>query len=153
MEATAEKKVVGARKPTRLVSAEHTRHVWLVTVPPDISFEQTHQPDFWAHVGAQLRPGARIEVMPEDMSWFGELMVLECDRLWAKVAPLRFVELAGVNPDKGQSLAAGYRVEYKGPTKKHCVLRTSDNTIVQEGIALKVDAEAWIREHVQVLAR
>lgn len=157
MEAIAEKvekKVVGARKPTRLKEADHERHVWIVSVPSDVTFEQAQQPDFWAHVGAQLRPCARIEVMPDDMAWFGELIVVSCDRLWAKTAPLRFVRLDEAPAfEVPASLGSGYEVQYKGPTKKHCVIRLSDNQIVREEIQTKAEANAWIAEHVQGLSR
>jgi len=151
MEVT-EKKIVGARKPTRLRDAEMERHVWQITVPKDISFEDTQKPDYWSHVGAQLRPCARIEVLCEDMSWFGELIVVDADRLWAKVAPLRFVELASKEVP-AEIASSGYEVAYKGPEKKHVVIRQSDKAIVQEGIAKKADAEAWIRNHLATLAR
>lgn len=152
MEATTEKKIVGARKPTRLREAEAERHVWMHTPASGITFEDVQKPDYWSHVAAQLRPCARIEVISEDMSWFGELLVLDSDRLWAKVAPLRFVELASreVPPEIA---ASGYEVAYKGPEKKHVVIRKSDKAIVQEGIARKADAEAWVTEHLKTLAR
>lgn len=153
MEATADNKVVGARKPTRLKEAEHSRNIWLLSVPSDITLDNLLQPDFWAHVGAQLRPCARIEVVPEDMSWFAELIVLDCGRLWAKVAPLRFVELAGKADVPTPSAADAYKVEFKGPIKKHVVIRQSDKVIVQEGIAQKEDAHRWIADHINTLAR
>ncbi len=157
MEATVteSKSVIGARKPTRLKEAEHERHVWICSVPPNITLDQVRQPDFWSHVGAQLRPCSRIEVMCEDMTWFAELMVISCDRLWAKTALLRFVDLTDdPAPDAERvNLANGYEVKFKGPTLKHVVMRLSDNTMVRDGIATKVEAEAWIREHVQGLSR
>lgn len=152
MEATTEKKIVGARKPTRLREAEAERHVWTHTVPAGITFEEVQRPDYWSHVANLLRPCSRIEVLSEDMSWFAELIVLDADRLWAKVAPLRFVELASKDVP-AEIAASGYEVAYKGPEKKHCVIRLSDKAIVQEGIAKKVDAEAWITQHLQTIAR
>jgi hypothetical protein len=68
---------------------------------------------------------------------------------------LRFVELsaADVSADLLSPLSSGYKVEYKGPTKKHCVIRLSDNEIVQEGIAQKSEAQRWVSEHVRAIAR
>jgi hypothetical protein len=145
-------KIVGARKPARLKDAGYDRNIWQVSVAKDISFEAVQQPDFWAHVARQLKPCDRIEVLAEDMSWFAELLVMDADRLWAKTAVLRFVELAGKEVPAAVA-SSGFRVEYKGPNKKHVVIRESDNQIVQEGIALKADAERWISEHLTALAR
>jgi len=151
MEVT-EKKIVGARKPTRLREAANERSVWQYVADNGITFEDVQKPDFWAHVGRMLKPNDRIEVVAEDFSWFAELIVLAADRLWAKVGVLRYVELTGKS-DGAEAPSPDYEVAYKGPTKKHCVIRKADNQIVQEGIALKTDAEAWVREHVKALAR
>jgi hypothetical protein len=153
MEAIAEKKdapVSPRVKPVRLKQAEHLRNVFCVTVPPEVTFDQVQRADFWAHVGAQLKPCDRIEVVPEDLSWFGELIVTDCDRLWAKTSPLRFVELAG---KAGGDTPSGYTVKHMGPVKKHVVIRESDGAIVQEGISTKVEAKAWITDHLKTLAR
>lgn len=150
-----ERKIAGSRKPNRLKEASFQSNVWQLRVAPDITFEDVQQPDFWAHVSAQLKPCDRIEVIAEDFSFFGELMVVSADRLWAKTVPLRFVDLAApVGADVSTpSLAAGYDVQYKGPTKKHVVIRLSDNTIVKDEIPTKAEAQRWIVEHVQALTR
>lgn len=158
MEAVAEKieKKVEPRRPTgKLKNSEYERTVYCIGVEPGASLEDVQKPEFWAHVAAQLKPNDRIEVVPHDFAWFAELIVMTCDRTWAKTALLRFVELTGheVSHELRVPLSAGYKVEYKGPTKKHCVIRESDKTIVQEGIALKAEAERWVAEHVQAMAR
>lgn len=158
MEATLEKSVekkVEPRKPVKLKTAEFERTVYVQYVEPGVTVDAVQRPEFWAHVAASLKPTDRIEIIADDFAWFAELMVIKCDRGWAKTALLRFVELTGgeVAAELLAPLSAGYKVEYKGPSKKHVVLRLSDNTIVQEGIALKADAERWIAEHVRALAR
>jgi hypothetical protein len=152
MEAVTEKKptIAAGRKPVRLAEGDHIRHVWVISVAPDVTLDVVRQPEFWSHVAANLSPCDRIEVMPEDMSWFAELMVLEADRVWAKTAVMRFVELAGADVDVTGS---GFKVEYKGPEKKHCVIRESDKQILQEGIAKKADAQAWIVTHLKTVGR
>ena len=154
MEATIEKieKKVTPRKPTTLREAAFDRAVYQFAMDAGAAFEDALKPEFWAHVGRMLKPCDRIELVAEDFAWFAEVIVLEADRAWAKVAPLRFVELAGKTP-AAETLQPDYEVKYMGPSKKHCVIRLSDKAVVQEGIALEADAEAWVRQHVAAMDR
>jgi hypothetical protein len=139
----------------RFKDAAYERNIWQAVIEAGVSFEDVQNPTFWAHVSGKIKQNDRIEVIAEDGAYFAELLVLDCDRLWAKTAVLRFVELSA--PDIAAELltplSCGYKVEYKGPTLKHVVIRLSDNVIVREGIARKGDAQAWITEHVKALAR
>jgi hypothetical protein len=145
-------KKVAPRKPVALKEASYDRAVYQVAVDAGATFEDTIRPEFWAHVGMLLKPCDRIELIAEDFAWFGEVIVLEADRTWAKVGVLRFVELAGRSPDL-EKPSPDYEVKYMGPNKKHCVIRLADKQVVQEGIALKADAERWVAEHVKAMAR
>lgn len=139
----------------RFKDAAYERSIWQASIEAGVSFEEVQNPTFWAHVASKLKQNDRIEVVAEDGAYFAELLVLDCDRLWAKTAVLRFVELSApdVAAELLSPLAAGYKVEYKGPTLKHVVIRLSDNQIVQQEIARKGDAQAWVAEHVKALAR
>jgi hypothetical protein len=152
MEATVE-----ARKliVPRFKNAEYERTIYQACVEAGVAFEEVQNPAFWGHVGEKLRPNDRIEVIAEDGAYFAELLVISCDRLWAKTAVLRFVELSApdVSAELLSPLAAGYKVDYKGPHKKHVVIRLSDNEIVKDGIATKAEANGWVSEHVKTLAR
>jgi hypothetical protein len=138
----------------RFKNAEYERVIYQACPENGVSFEDVLQPEFWSHVADKLKPTDRIEVLAEDGSYFAELLVIDAGRLYAKVAVLRFVELASseVPADLAGDLAE-FKVEFKGPVLKHVVVRQSDKQYVQEGIARKADAEAWIREHVKALAR
>lgn len=154
MEEVIEKKST-ARKLTapRFKNAEFERAIWQASIEAGVSLAEVQKPEFWGHVAENLKPLARIEVIAEDLSWFAELLVIDCDRLWAKTRLIRFVDLREDDAaDVLPASASGFRVEYKGPTKKHIVLRLSDNVIVHEGIATKAEAQSWITEHLKALA-
>jgi len=139
----------------RFKDAAYERNVWQASIENGVAFDEVVKPEFWAHVAARLKPNDHIEVVAENGEYFGELLVIESGRLWAKVAVLRFVELSAAEVPAAllASAASGYKVEYKGPTLKHVVIRLSDNEIVHEGIARKADAELWVNEHLKTLAR
>ncbi len=61
----------------------------------------------------------RVEVMPEDGSYYAELIVLSCDKLWAKMAVVQYVQLA----EAETATDDGYEVKWRG-AKKHSVIRT-----------------------------
>lgn len=138
----------------RFKNAEFERVIYQACPENGVTFEDVCQPEFWSHVAEKLKPMDRIEVLAEDGSYFAELLVVDAGRLFAKVAVLRFVELASLDvPEDLASTLAEFKVEFKGPTLKHCVIRQSDKQVVQEGIQRKADAEAWIREHLKAIAR
>lgn len=151
----AKKPALTGRPTGKLKLAEYERSTYMVGVAPGFDLNDAQMPEYWAHVAVQLKPNDRIEIIPHDFAWFAELIVMQCDRTWAKTAMLRFVELTGseVAAETLASLSSGYEVKYMGPTKKHCVIRLSDKTIVQEGIGLKAEANRWVSEHLQALAR
>lgn len=109
--------------------AEFARLVWSARPEAGTTIEQLMQPAYWASVAEQLKPGARIEVMPEDGAYFAEFIVRSCTRVSAVVYPLRvvqfeFAEQTETDPE--------YFVKWRGPSKKWCVMRKSDNVPVIE---------------------
>jgi len=139
----------------RFKEAAYERQIYQASVEAGVSFEETLKPEFWSHVAARLRHNDRIEVLAEDGEYFGELIVQDVGRLYAKVGVLRFVELGSpaVDPALTAAMAPQFVVEYKGPTLKHCVIRKADNEIIQEGISKKGDAELWLSEHQKTISR
>lgn len=133
---------------------QHTTLDYTYTVPEGTPFEALLKPDYWAHVAQKFRPHSIIKAAPEDGSYWAELLVLSCDRLWAKVFVMRHYDLQAVDSDPAAvaSLADGYEVLWKGPMKKHVVVRKVDGAILQEGIQQKTDANLWLTEHLKTIA-
>lgn len=113
--------------------------------------QDAQSPGYWAHVATsrKLRANDVFEVRCEDGSWIIDLIVIEAGQRSAKVKVLRTVDVE--QPGTEQSLAT-VKVEFKGPVKKHCIIRLSDHTIIKEGIASKVDATREAFEYEQRLA-
>lgn len=124
------------------------------TVSEGTPFEDLLKPDYWAHVAQKLRPHTLIKVIPEDGSYWAELLVLSCDRLWAKVFVLRHMDLTEVAEDPAAlaSRMSEFDILWKGPVKKHVVVRKSDSTIVAEEIQTKGEAKIWLEGHLKTIA-
>ena len=129
----------------RLKLAESTRMIFSVTPEQGVEFKDMLKPEYWAHVGAKLHPGARIEVLAEDNTWFAELFVVACARNWAKVTTLRFVELAeSETPSDPEDL---YDTNWGGANARHRVIRKTDKAVIKDGFATKADAKRWILDN------
>jgi len=154
---------------SRFRGAEFKRNVWRASPAHGEKIEDVQKPEYWSHVGAQLRPLDRIEVVPEDQSYFAELIVTKCDRLYAKTVLLCYIDLneaeqlgAGQGEDNApEPLEADgaptptanddYAVEWKGGAK-WAVVRKADKEMVLKGYLNKPEAEAALAEYLQKAA-
>lgn len=114
--------------------AEFQRNVYLASPAAGVTLDDMKKPDYWANLGHILRPGDRIEVLPEDFTFFAELIVRDAGQLFAMVETLRCVTFDGeVAPVE----AGAYRVQWAGPAHKFRVVRTSDGAVIQTGFPNK----------------
>lgn len=137
--------------PNRFHPAEHQRNIWAVTVEAGLTREEVTNEAFLAHVAAKCNRYDRIEVRSDDDSFFAELLVTSKGHASLGVHVLSWESLVGAEVEG--DAPTGYRVEWKGPHKKHCVIRESDNAIVHEGAARKADARFWLDEHLKVIRK
>lgn len=148
--AEEEKRAVPIVVQSRVQSAEHGRNIWLVTAESSEHPEDFLQAEFYGHVAKDFRPMDRIEIITDDGQYWAELIVLTCDRTWAKVHLLREVKLQAVE----QSADDGaYLVRYRGNHLKWCVIRASDKSAIREGEADKASAIAWLETYKRTVGR
>lgn len=150
MAATAEKLEVKKKVHTVLKGqiglAESKRHDWVVDVGPEVDVDEITDPEFWAHVAEDFQALDLIEVRWMDHSKIVTLRVLWCERAFAKVCVVHKEEYDKAIPeDEVQSKT--YRVQWKGPSLKFCVIRNSDERIIQDRLVDKTQGYAWIREN------
>jgi len=134
--------------PGRMRLAEYDRQDWVANVEDPLTLEDILDPAFWAHMAAQLKPYDHIEARADDGTWVADLVVLGCDRTWAKVALKAKYNLT--TKDVSLSQAHKHTVEWKGPQHRFAVVRTSDSVMVKSGFQEKGDAALWVKEHEQV---
>lgn len=125
--------------------ASYFRNVWCATVEHGVEPEDLFAPEFWAHVAGNLKPGDRIEVMPDSREWYAELMVMDAGKLYARVKPMRLVMFT----EAAKTSDADFSVVWKGPAAKWCVVRTADSAIMYRDMSSKDAAEAKLAEHKQ----
>ena len=100
----------------------------------------------------KLRQHDTIRIIPEDSSYFAELLVLKVARGFAQVKLLRHVAL---EDGAGEALSddEGIYVKWFGPHLKFCVVRKSDGEKLKEGLTEKTAAEQWARDYLGSLSR
>lgn len=134
--------------PSRFKVAEQERNLWLVYPEHGTEFEDLLEPSYWSHIAKNLRPGARIEVLAEDGSYWAELLVRATGNLSASVHPLRKVDLGNIPLPEASSFA----VEYRGPVLKHAVIRKRDGSSIQSGFDTQEAAMQWLGLNSRTLA-
>lgn len=137
--------------PARFKLAEYERQIYVATAEEGCTPEDLLKPEHWAHVAKDLKPWDRIEARANDGTWFAEYLVLDTSRAWARVRLLgevQHITTADVAQTQA-SLQGTYRVEYKGPHSKWCVIRNSDNAMQKEGEGSRDAAETWMKGRLQ----
>lgn len=135
-------KVVPALHPGFFSNADYVRTVYCATIPSGIEPEDLAKPEFWAHIGSQLRPWDRIDAIAEDGSYFAELLVLSATSTDAQVIILSKRKIAFVQ--KGEvDLLRDYEVSHT-PATNWRVVRKTDRRTLKEGLPTRHDAVTWV---------
>lgn len=134
--------------PQRMKLAEYERQEWVCNAEEGTTIHDILDPQYWAHMAPQMRPYDRIEVRIDTGEWFAELIVLSCERNWARVHLLRCEELA--SPTEDMLPTSKFKVEWKGPQRKWEVIRLADSEAIQSGLADRQAANMWLRNYEAV---
>ena len=132
----------------RFKFAEHERNIWVVQPTAGTVLEDLLNEKYWTHVGIQLGIGDRIEVEPEDSSWWAELKVRAAGRMFAQVVVHQHY-IYDVPADHSDRSTANYEVKFI-PAHKWRVMR--DGEVLQHGFESKKLAEDWARDHAKRVA-
>lgn len=127
--------------PARCKLADAVRTTHVITVEDASHPEDFLKPEFYSLVARDFVIGGHVEIIDDQMTFFGEYLITACDSTWAKVYPLREVKLVA---SKEMPVLADFSIEYKGPHRKFCVIRLTDKVIVHEGFQDRASANIWL---------
>jgi len=133
--------------PQRMKIAEYVRNEWVVTAEEGTSVDDIVHPGYWAHMARQLSLYDRIEVRIDTGEFLLELLVKSVGPNWAQVAVLQHHQLVGVADDKTSEAHSELDVKFKGPIRKWCVVRKSDDEILHEKEESKLAASTWAAQY------
>lgn len=147
-EVKSEKRAV-ILNPQRMGLAEQMRQDWVVNAEEGTTVQDVIDTGYWAHIASQLQVYDHIEVRLETGEWILELIVLDVGRNYARVYVANKHDFAEVQKDTPTN-AITHKVEWKGPQRKHVVVRLSDSAAIQEGFSTKTEATTWLENHLRV---
>jgi hypothetical protein len=136
--------------PQRMGLAEHLRQQWMVNAEEGTTIDDVLDPQYWSHMAAQLQPYDRIDVLLETGEWLLELLVINRGRNWAQAHLLHKYDLE--QRSETMPAAQKHRIEWKGPQRKHAVIRIADSQVIQDGFSSKLEAGVWLANHEKVTA-
>lgn len=96
--------------PGRWHTQEYARMHFVVDIAQGHTKDDLLVPAYWALHAKQMTPLSLIETRAEDGSFWGLLLVLACDRTWAKVHPVLWCDLTTADVSLTESLKTGYLV-------------------------------------------
>jgi len=123
---------------------------YFITVEPTVTQADLLRSDFWMHVANRFKPFTRLRVAAEDGSYYAEYIVLSAGRNWASVFEIGFYNLHE-NAAKAGEATKEFDVLWKGPINKYCIVRLSDNELIQKGIEQKDAAYLKLSEYLKVI--
>lgn len=137
--------------PARMSHAEFVRQDWVATAEEGTTIEDVLDPNYWSNMAAQMKPYDRIEVRVDTGEWLLELLVMNTDRNWASVVVLHQHDL---QPEDGEvAVPEAFAAKFRGPLHRWCVVRKSDNEVLESKLESKEAASEWIRRYEQTIRR
>ena len=137
--------------PQRMGLAEQLRQDWVVNAEEGTSVQDVLETGYWAHIATQLQIYDHVEVRLETGEWVLELIVLDVGRNYARMYVAKKHDFAEVRTEMPTN-AITHKVEWKGPQRKHVVIRLSDSAALMEGFGSKAEAITWMENHIRVAA-
>lgn len=116
---------------------------WSVVLETHHTRADIMTPRFWTSISNKFKPGDILDIRYDNESVYAEFIVIEADRLGARLQELRWVELGGTGSDVAID-TSDYKYEWKGPHMKHCVVRSDDGEIIMKEFPSRDAALLWI---------
>jgi hypothetical protein len=138
-------------KDSRMKPAEYSRQVYFVVPETGTPFADVLKPEYWTHVAGKLKSLDRIEVFPEEGTYFAELLVVYAGNNTVRVRELSCVEFG---ESESQEEKSDYEIKWSGPIARWRITRKSDNVVLVDGdeVATRPLAEDWLRNYLKALA-
>lgn len=129
---------------------EHTRNHHVVRPAVGFGKADALKAENWLHVAAQFRVADRVAILPEDLSWYGEYLVMKADDSGVYLAELFYRDMgASVDVEGEDNVPRGYQVTWGGKQKWR-VQRTVDGHVLAHGLQ-KLEAVAWAQNDAKLV--
>ncbi len=131
----------------RFAAAQGARNIHRYIMPREDQLADLLETDYWGHVQARFNVNDRIEVNPDDGSFYAELMVRSTTFGYVVTAVINFVEFDG--PVNKLTVPEEYLIKFDGPYLKWQVKRFDQ--VMVEKLETKDLAQTWLKNHLRDL--
>lgn len=126
---------------------EQVMNNWGVMAQMGTTPEDVLKSDYWLNVAGKLRPGDKVHIRAEDMSWYLTVMVMQAEPKFATVEKLELYRFANNGDDSGPQ--GDLIIKWKGGPAMHIIQRRSTGQVVKEGFRVRSDAMMWMAMHLK----
>lgn len=136
----------------RLQLSGYLHNSWDVTVDRDTALTDVLQHDFWVHVANKFKPHDTITVISEDGAWYARLLVINADRLWAKMYLLESHDLTSSYKDMPLTQEEEYDTPWTS-LGKYAIVKKNQHGLppLKDGFQTKFEAFAWLDGHLKTI--
>ena len=131
----------------RFAAAQGQRNIHRYIMPREDALADLLETDYWGHVQARFNINDRIEVNPDDGSFYAELLVRSTTFGYVVTAVINFVEFDG--PVSKLTAPEEYLISFDGPFEKWQVKRLGQVLVSQ--LETRNLAETWLKNHLRDL--
>ena len=118
------------------------------TVPGSMTKKDLENTKFWDNVASDFLMGAEVRCVADDMSFVATGICTYAEGTTVKIAIISFDKLDSVDVEKA---SPDFSAKLCG-SKKWCIFKNADDTMIKEDIATKAEAERFISDYVKALA-
>jgi hypothetical protein len=137
--------------PNNLKLSESAVLKYHAVIPRGHSKDDLLKKTYWAHVARKLKRHSRIEVCADDFTFWGMLVVTDCEATWANVWPVLWVEQdAETKAKKGPDWSAIYTIDNAGSGFR--VIDKATGNVLKEGLSSRKVAMEEISELMKKMA-
>jgi hypothetical protein len=137
-------------KVGRMVLAEQAQRTFVVTTEQGHTKENLLNPNYWTHFAREFQPYDEIKVRCDDESYYGTLLVVACDRTWAKVVALNWIS---IGEDVKVPETDEYELKFGGPYLLWRVIRKKDGGVLKEKCRTKKEAADWMHDYIKTAGK
>lgn len=141
-----------ALRERSLRPAEQDRVVYRAYPDTGTAYEDLLNPAYWAHTARTLKRFDRIEVVPEDESYYIELLVIRV--IPGGVIVKELSKTVFDEPAMEDDALGDIEIKYSGPLARYRVTRKSDGIVLAEGAMVETRqmAEEFVVNYRKAMA-
>ena len=138
-------KAIRKASPTALIRAEQKRTIYRHVPEAGIPIEEVMDPSYFSLLARYFVATDRIEIIPQDMNYYAELLVTN---VLSHTVVTELLIYKQVSKSERRSYEdAEYSIKWQGVEAKYAIYRKVDNANLKNGFMDIMDAQKWLIDY------